>query len=120
MIDKLKLIAQRFQEVNDLIIQPDIISDQKRYVELTKEYKDLKDLMEERKKYLDFFEDKEEAQEILAESTDEEMIEMAKMQLEEAEEELPKLEEKIRMMLIPKEPEDEKNAVVEVRAGTGG
>lgn len=62
----------------------------------------------------------EEAHELIDSSDDEEMLEMAKLQLSEAEEELPKLEEKIRMMLIPKDPEDEKNAVVEVRAGTGG
>ncbi len=120
MIERLQLIKQRFDEVNDLIIQPDIISDQKRYVKLTKEYKDLKDLMEERKKYLELVENIEEAKEIIANDSDKEMLEMAKMQLSEAEEELPILEEKIRMMLIPKDPEDEKNAVVEVRAGTGG
>src|SRR5699024_2941986 len=120
MIEKLNLIKQRFDEVNDLIIQPDIISDQKRYVKLTKEYKELKDLMAERKIYLELTNNIEEAKEIIADGSDAEMVEMAKMQLEEAEEELPKLEEKIRMMLIPKDPKDEKNAVVEVRAGTGG
>lgn len=120
MIEKLNLIKQRFEEVNDLIIQPDIISDQKRYVKLTKEYKELKDLMAERKIYLELTNNISEAKEIIADGSDGEMVEMAKMQLSEAEEELPKLEEKIRLMLIPKDPEDEKNAVVEVRAGTGG
>ncbi len=120
MLDKLNLIKQRFEEVSDLIIQPDIIADQKRYVSLTKEYKDLKDLMEERKKYVEFKQNIKEAQEIIADGSDEEMLEMAKLQLAEAEEALPALEEKIRMMLIPKDPEDAKNAVVEVRAGTGG
>jgi len=120
MIDKLNVIKQRFDEVSDLIIQPDIISDQKRYVELTKEYKDLKDLMEERDKYVTLLNNKEEAEKIIKANEDEEMVEMAKMQLEEAEEALPEMEEKIRFMLIPKDPEDAKNAVVEVRAGTGG
>jgi len=120
MIDKLNVIKQRFDEVSDLIIQPDIISDQKRYVELTKEYKDLKDLMEEREKYVTLLNNKEEAEKIIKANEDEEMVEMAKMQLEEAEEALPEMEEKIRFMLIPKDPEDAKNAVVEVRAGTGG
>lgn len=120
MLDKLNLIKQRFEEVSDLIIQPDIISDQKRYVKLTKEYKDLKDLMVERDNYLELTQNIEEAKEIIADGGDDEMVDMAKMQLEEAEEEVPKLEEKIRMMLIPKDPEDAKNAVVEVRAGTGG
>lgn len=76
--------------------------------------------MKERKKYVELTQNIEEAREVLSEGDDDEMIEMAKLQLSEAEEELPKLEEKIRMMLIPKDPEDEKNAVVEVRAGTGG
>ncbi len=120
MIEKLNIIKQRFDEVSDLIIQPDVIADQKRYVKLTKEYKELKDLMTERKKYIELTQNIAEAKEIIANSADEEMVEMAKMELEEDEEALPKLEEKIRMMLIPKDPEDEKNAVVEVRAGTGG
>jgi len=120
MLERLNSIKQRFDEVNNLIIQPDIIADQQRYVKLTKEYKELKNLMEERKKYIELTENMKEAKEILGEEKDEEMIEMAKMQLEEAEEELPALEEKIRMMLIPKNPEDEKNAVVEIRAGAGG
>ncbi|TXK73595.1 peptide chain release factor 1 [Mesonia sp. HuA40] len=120
MIDKLNIVKQRFDEVNDLIIQPEIIADQKRYVELTKEYKDLKKLMVERERYIELTQNKSEAEEIIADGSDEEMVEMAKMQLEEAKQELPELEEKIRMMLIPKDPEDAKNAVVEVRAGTGG
>ncbi|MDR6300595.1 peptide chain release factor 1 [Mesonia maritima] len=120
MIDKLNIVKQRFDEVNDLIIQPDIISDQKRYVELTKEYKDLKKLMAERDKYVELTGNIAEAQEIIEDGSDQEMVDMAKMQLEEAKEELPALEEKIRMMLVPKDPEDAKNAVVEVRAGTGG
>ena len=120
MIDKLNIVKQRYDEVNDLIIQPDIISDQKRYVELTKEYKDLKDLMVERDKYIELTDNIAEAEEIIADGSDAEMVDMAKMQLEEAKEKLPALEEKIRMMLVPKDPEDAKNAVVEVRAGTGG
>ncbi|HET8810512.1 MAG TPA: peptide chain release factor 1 [Flavobacteriaceae bacterium] len=120
MIDKLNIIKQRFDEVNDLIIQPEIITDQKRYIALTKEYKDLKALMAERETYLELTNNISEAEEIIADGSDAEMVEMAKMQLEEAKEKLPKLEEKIRMMLVPKDPEDAKNAVVEVRAGTGG
>ena len=120
MLEKLNIVKQRFDEVSDLIIQPDVISDQKRYVELTKEYKDLKNLMEEREKYVELLNNKEEAEKIIKANDDEEMVEMAKLQLEEAEEEIPKMEEKIRFMLIPKDPEDAKNAVVEVRAGTGG
>lgn len=120
MLEKLDLVKQRFDEVNDLIIQPDIINDRERYVKLTKEYKELKALMAERKTYIELTENIKEAKELIADDNDDEMVEMAKLQLEEAQAELPELEEKIRMMLIPKDPEDEKDAVVEVRAGAGG
>ena len=120
MIDKLNIVKQRFDEVSDLIIQPDIIADQKRYIKLNKEYKDLKQLMDERDRYIELTDNLKEAEEIIADGSDAEMVEMAKMQLEEAKEELPALEEKIRFMLVPKDPEDAKNCVVEIRAGTGG
>jgi peptide chain release factor 1 len=120
MLDKLNILKQRFDEVSDLIIQPDVINDRKRYVELTKEYKELKEINDERKKYVLLTKNIEEAKDIISDGSDDEMVEMAKMQLEESEESLEKLEEKVRFMLIPKDPEDEKNAVVEVRAGTGG
>lgn len=120
MLDKLNILKQRFDEVSDLIIQPDIINDRKRYVDLTKEYKDLKDINDQRTKYLQLQNNIDEAKEIISDGSDAEMAEMAKMQLEESVEALKKLEEKVRFMLIPKDPEDAKNAVVEVRAGTGG
>ncbi|WP_378186914.1 peptide chain release factor 1 [Aquimarina sp. W85] len=120
MIDKLNIVKQRFDEVNDLIIQPDIISDQKRYIQLNKEYKDLKALMDKRDQYLELTNNITEAEEIIADGSDAEMVDMAKMQLEEAKTELPALEESIRFMLVPKDPEDAKNCVVEIRAGTGG
>ena len=120
MIDKLNIIKQRFDEVSDLIIQPDVISDQKRYVKLTKEYKDLKDLVEKRDQYIELTNNIQEALEIISEGSDAEMLEMAKMQLDEAKTGLPVLEEEIKVMLIPKDPEDAKDVVMEIRAGTGG
>jgi len=120
MIERLNIVKQRFDEVNDLIIQPDVISDQKRYIELNKEYKDLRALMDEREKYVSITNNIQEAEEIISDGSDPEMTEMAKLQLEEAKGQLPELEEKIRMMLIPKDPEDGKNIVMEIRAGTGG
>ncbi len=120
MLEKLQIVKQRFDEVSDLIIQPDIISDQKRYVELNREYKDLRILMEKRAQYIELSDNLEEAESIIADGSDEEMVEMAKMQYDEAKEGIPKLEEEIRVLLIPKDPEDAKNAVVELRAGTGG
>ncbi len=120
MLEKLNIVKQRFDEVADLIIQPDVISDQKRYVKLNKEYKDLKTLVDKRQIYMGLTENIREAEEILADGGDPEMVEMAKLQLEEAKEALPKLEEEIKFLLIPRDPEDEKDVVMEIRAGTGG
>lgn len=120
MLEKLQIIKQRFDEVSDLIIQPDIISDQKRYIQLNKEYKDLRVLMDKREAYMTATERITEAEEIIKDGSDNEMVEMAKMQLDEAREKLPVLEEEIKFLLIPKDPEDAKNAVMEIRAGTGG
>jgi len=120
MIEKLNIVKQRFDEVNDLIIQPGVISDQKRYIELNKEYKDLRALMDVREKYMELVNDIKESEEIISDGSDPEMTEMAKLQMEEAKKEIPKLEEEIRMMLVPKDPEDSKNVVMEIRAGTGG
>ena len=120
MLDRLQIIKQKFDEVSDLIIQPDVISDQKRYVALNKEYKDLKALNEKREEYLTLMANIEEANEIIADGSDAEMTEMAKMQLDEAKERIPRLEDEIKFLLIPKDPEDAKNVMVEIRAGTGG
>ena len=120
MLDKLRIIKQRYDEVSDLIIQPDIISDQKRYVKINKEYKDLAAVMELAKEYESLLANIEEAKEIIADGSDKEMSEMAKMEMDEANDRIPQLEEEIKFMLIPKDPEDAKNVIVEIRAGTGG
>ncbi|MEX2350094.1 MAG: peptide chain release factor 1 [Flavobacteriaceae bacterium] len=120
MLEKLQIVKQRFDEVSDLIIQPDIISDQKRYVQLNKEYKDLRKLMDKREEYVTLTNSIEEAEEIINDGSDSEMVEMAKMEMETAKERIPVLEEEIKFLLIPKDPEDTKNVVMEIRAGTGG
>lgn len=120
MLEKLQIVKQRFDEVSDLIIQPDIISDQKKYVQLNKEYKDLRALMNKREEYITLTNSIKEAEEIINDGSDAEMVEMAKMELETAKSRIPKLEEEIKFMLIPKDPEDAKNVVMEIRAGTGG
>ena len=120
MLERLQYVKQRFDEISDLIIQPDIIADQKRYVQLNQEYKGLKALMEKRDEYVTLDANIKEANEILADGTDAEMVEMAKMQLDEAKDRLPELEDEIKFMLIPKDAEDAKNVMVEIRAGTGG
>ena len=120
MLEKIQIVRQRFDEVNDLIIQPDIISDQKRYIQLNKEYKDLKRLVDIGLKYESFISNIEEAKEIIADGSDTEMLEMAKIQMEEAKIQIPELEEEIKFLLIPKDPDDAKNIVMEIRAGAGG
>ena len=120
MLEKLKLVENRFAELGDLIIQPEIISDQKKYIQISKEYKDLKKIIDKGRVYKNLIANKLEAQEIISSEKDDEMIEMAKMQLEEVESQLPKIEEELKVLLIPKDPDDSKNVVVEIRAGTGG
>jgi peptide chain release factor 1 len=120
MLEKLQIIQQRFDEVSDLIIQPEVISDQKRYIQLNKEYKDLSILMERIKTYRILISNLEEAEQILKVESDEEMIAMAKMEMDDAKESINKLEDEIKFLLIPKDPEDAKNVVIEIRAGTGG
>ena len=120
MLDRLQIIKQRFDEVSDLIIQPDVMGDQKRYIQLNKEYKDLRILMDKRSEFLELTNNIKEAEEIISDGSDAEMVEMAKLQQEEAKNRLPKLEDEIKFLLVPKDPEDSKNAVMEIRAGTGG
>ena len=120
MLEKLQIVKQRFDEVSDLIIQPDIISDQPRYVQLNKEYKDLRLLMDKREEYITLTDNINEAEEIISDGSDAEMVEMAKMEMDEAKNRIPPLEEEIKFLLIPKDPEDAKNAVMEIRAGAGG
>lgn len=120
MIEKIEIVRQRFIEVSDLIIQPDVMADQKRYIQLNKEYKDLSKIVEKAAVYETILANIQEAESMIKNESDPEMIEMAKMQLEEAKEQLPSIEEEVRFLLIPKDPEDAKNVVVEIRAGTGG
>ena len=120
MLDKLNIVKQRFNEVSDLIIQPNIMSDQKRYISLNKEYKDLGLIVEKKKLYEQLLSNINEAKEICKNEADKEMIEMAIEQLNEANEKISTLEEEIKFLLIPKDPDDSKNVVIELRAGTGG
>ncbi len=120
MLSRLNSIKQRFDEVSDLIIQPNVIADQKRYIELNRDYKELKKIVDKREEYVRVTNNIQEAEEIIADGSDAEMVEMAKIELEEGKEKIKLLEEEIRFMLIPKDPEDSKNAMMEIRAGTGG
>lgn len=120
MIEKLEIVQQRFNEVSDLIIQPEVIADQKKYIQLNKEYKDLSILVLKGEKYLTLISNIKEAEAMIKDENDSEMIEMAKIQLDESNAQFLKLEDEIKLLLIPKDPEDGKNIVIEIRAGTGG
>lgn len=120
LLNKLQAIEYRFIEVGNLIVDPDIIADMQRYVKLNKEYKDLEEIVTVYKDYKNTLANIENSKELLKTETDPEMIEMAKMEIAELDEKRPELEEKIKILLIPKDPEDDKNAIMELRAGTGG
>jgi peptide chain release factor 1 len=120
MLDKLAKIHQRFIEVSDQIVDPNIIADMKRYVSLNKEYKELQKIEDAYQKYKTLIANIEESKDILANETDPEMKEMAKMELDDALPKKEQMDEEIKWLLIPKDPEDAKNAQVEIRAGTGG
>ena len=120
LLTKLEAIHFRFIEVGNLITDPDIIADMKRYVKLNKEYRDLETLDQTYKIYSNLLSNLKSARELLESETDDEMREMAKMEINELDEKRPLLEEEIKVMLIPKDPEDDKNVIIELRAGTGG
>ena len=120
LLSKLDGLKSRFEEVSTLITDPAVLADQPRYVRLTKEYKDLSDLMDARRDYALLLSGIEESRSILLHDDDPDMKEMAREELAACEKKLPELEEKIRLMLIPNDPEDARNAILEIRGGTGG
>ena len=120
MEEKFKQIRHRFKEISDLMVKPDIISDQKKYIDLNKEYKELSKKIEKFDQFDLLNMNVKEAEDLIKQEEDEEMLEMAKLQLEESKTKLETLEQEIKLLLIPRDPEDSKNVVFEIRAGTGG
>jgi peptide chain release factor 1 len=120
LLKKLEAIHYRFIEVGTLIVDPEIISDMDRYVKLNKEYRDLEEIVAVYKLYKDVLDNIKNSKELLETEQDPEMREMAKMEIDDLENKRPDLEDKIKILLIPKDPEDDKNAIMELRAGTGG
>ncbi|WP_300688386.1 peptide chain release factor 1, partial [Chryseobacterium sp.] len=116
----LEAIKQRYNEVADLIIQPDVISDQKRYSSLNKEYSDLGKIVRVYDQYKGALDSIEESEEIIADGSDRDLVDLAKEEKLEAQAKIPGLEEELKVLLIPKDPADDKNVIVELRAGTGG
>ena len=119
MLEKLEAIKARFEELGIALSNPEIVSDNKKYKQLSKEYRDLEKIVIVRDKYAKILDDIEFNKEVLN-SDDEEMREMAKEELPQLTEEKERFEKQIRSMLIPKDPQDEKNCILEIRAGTGG
>src|SRR5215217_8133302 len=119
MIDKLDAIKARFDDLGVALSNPEIINDNKKFGQLSKEYRSLEKIVIAYTDYKKILDDVEFYREALN-GSDEEMRELAKIELPQAEEKQEKMENTIRQMLIPKDPQDEKNAILEIRAGTGG
>jgi peptide chain release factor 1 len=120
LLEKLEALRLRFEEVGQMITDPAVIADQKRYVKLNKEYRELEEIVEMGKQYKNLVDNIDSSRKMLKEEDDEEMRALAREELDELEEKKPEMEEKIKMLLLPGDPEDSKNAVMEIRAGTGG
>jgi len=120
LLEKLEGLQHKFDEISTLITDPSVISDQKRYVKLNKEYHDLERILTTKNEYELAISHLAEAKEMLESENDSEIREMAKAEIDEIEPRIPELEERIKLLLIPADPEDNKNAIVEIRGGTGG
>ena len=120
LLEKLETFYIRFREIGQLITDPEVIQDMNRFVKLNKEYRDLEQIVEAGDELKRAVSSYDEAQEILNTETDKELKEMAEMEIEELEAKIPELESKVKMLLVPADPEDSKNVILEIRAGTGG
>ena len=120
LLQRLDGLDARFEEIDTLITDPNVIADQRRYVKLTKEYKSLETLLAATHRYRKLLEDIEQAKLVLDNETDEDLRAMAREEIDENQAQVPKLEEEIKLLLIPEDPEDSKNVVLEIRGGTGG
>ncbi len=120
MFDKLDFIVEKYDELAKKVADPDIIANQKEWQKLMKEMSELEPIVKEYTEYKKAKEAIEESKEILAEEDDEELREMAREEMKENEAKIESLEESLKILLLPKDPNDDKNVILEVRAGTGG
>lgn len=120
LLHKLEGLVSRFEEVETLITDPAVIADMKRFVKLNKEYHDLEKIVSARSEYIQTLNGIDEAKHILETEQDSELREMAREELDTCNSRIPQLEESIKMLLVPADPQDDKNAIVEIRGGTGG
>lgn len=121
MLEKLKLTEEKYNDIAEKLMNPDIINDTKAYTSYMKEYKNLTPIVEKYREYCKILSDKTDAEEILADkSIDEEMRELAEAEIEEAKPKLEEITEELKVMLLPKDPNDDKNVIIEIRGGAGG
>jgi peptide chain release factor 1 len=120
MKEQLEAIKDRFEEVGQLLVQPDAIADMKKYSKLSKEYKDLEKVVKKYNAYLEVLSDLQSAQALLSTEKDPDFKQMAKEEIDTKEHQKATMEEELKQMLIPKDPNDSKNVILEIRAGTGG
>ncbi len=120
LLSRIEGLEIRFQEITSLITAPDIIADQKRFMKLSKEYRDLERILDKGKEYRNLLGNIQEGRDTLEAESDPELRAMAREMMQEAEQRIPSLEEEIKLLLIPADPEDAKNVVMEIRGGTGG
>ena len=120
LLTRLDGLVGKYEEIELLITDPAVIADMRRFVKLNKEYKELGALMEARSRYMQLTRQLDEAKELFAMESDPEMREMAREEIDECETQLPALEEEIKLLLVPADPEDDKNVIMEIRGGTGG
>ncbi len=121
MLEKLKLTEEKYNDIAEKLMDPNIINDTKAYASYMKEYKNLTPIVEKYREYCKILSDKTDAEEILADkSTDEEMRELAEAEIEEAKPKLEEITEELKVMLLPKDPNDDKNVIIEIRGGAGG
>jgi peptide chain release factor 1 len=120
MIEKLEEIKHRFEEVGQLIVQPDTVSDVKKFSQLSKEYRDLEKVVKKYDEYTNILGNLKQAKEVLEEEKDADLRDMAKQELDELAPKRDQLERELKELLMPKDPNDDKNCILEIRAGTGG
>ena len=120
MLDKVLSLQDKFQSLQDQLASPDVMSDMKKFVQLNKDYKELEPIIKAGKEYKKMLEDLASAKDILVNEKDDELREMAREEISEIEPRIPDMEQNIKLLLIPADPDDGKNAMIEIRGGAGG
>lgn len=120
LVEKIEGLKSKFEEIQNQLAEPSVMANMKKFVQLNKDYKELEPIVKAGEKYKQMLKDYDAAKDLVVNEKDDELKEMAREELQTLEEELPKMEEEIKLLLIPADPEDGKNAIMEIRGGTGG